>query len=176
MQKSCLLLRPAFFIVQTKKRVNLPQSIQYLSENRSVWGLSGAPRLYRLKSLSMGNPKILVVEDDPTIQESLAELLQLEGYSVVTANNGQEALDCLQSSDLPALIFLDLMMPVMTGWEFLEKKIFDSRLAEIPVVIVSAVNDTKIVDGSKQFIRKPIKIDSILEAAKKYCGATKEQV
>ena len=64
-------------------------------------------------------PKVLIVEDDESIREMMRHVLEIEGYSVSIANNGKEALDSLnQDSDLPSIILLDLMMPVLDGWQF----------------------------------------------------------
>src|SRR2546423_10696788 len=82
---------------------------------------------------------LLVVDDDPGIRESLAELLHDEGYVVLTAINGQDALARLRTSgDRPCVILLDLMMPVMSGSEFYTEMRNDPALADIPVVIISA--------------------------------------
>src|SRR3712207_6404701 len=87
---------------------------------------------------------LLVVEDDQDIRETLQQALELEGYQVSTAGNGKEALDILHLADPPSrphLILLDLMMPIMDGWEFLEKARSTNLLSGIPVVIVSAAGE-----------------------------------
>jgi CheY-like chemotaxis protein len=99
---------------------------------------------------------VLLVEDDLEISESLAELLRLQGFEVDTAHNGQEALDKLASGELPNLILLDLMMPVMNGWEFREKQLSDAQLAAIPVVVVSAVASQANGLGCAAVLQKPI--------------------
>src|SRR6476646_3849700 len=82
---------------------------------------------------------LLVVDDDPIIRESLADLLHDEGYVVMTAVNGKDALARLRASDSPAcVILLDLVMPLMSGPEFYEEMRKDTALADIPVVVISA--------------------------------------
>lgn len=115
---------------------------------------------------------ILVVEDDPDITESLCDVLHSEGYEVATASNGREGLDRLREMGRPSLILLDLMMPVMSGSEFLAALRQDDALASIPVVIVSAwTNESAQVRAQSQgFVKKPISIDALLEATHRLCG------
>ena len=79
---------------------------------------------------------ILLVDDDADCREMLADLLSNEGYMVVSAANGRQALDYLSGSTA-ALIILDLMMPVMSGWEFLAQQKRDDRVRSVPVVVVT---------------------------------------
>ena len=120
----------------------------------------------------MSCKSILIVEDDADIRESLHDVLEVEGYEVFAVANGQEALDRLKILPTPCLVLLDLMMPVMNGWEFLEAKQGDLKIAPIPVVIVSAVIDqakakSKAAAG---FIKKPIELNTLLEVVRQYCG------
>src|ERR1700679_2088809 len=88
---------------------------------------------------------ILIVEDDQGIRETLVEILDSEGYIVLSASNGLEALQVLRSTAVkPDLILLDLMMPVMDGLSFKAQSSQDPSLAKIPVVIMSA--DQKIIE------------------------------
>ena len=83
-------------------------------------------------------PTILVVEDDLELRQVVCDILQQAGYVTVTAGNGREALDQLISGGLtPALILLDLRMPIMDGWEFARVARCYTRLATIPIVVVS---------------------------------------
>ncbi|HWX35745.1 MAG TPA: response regulator, partial [Steroidobacteraceae bacterium] len=89
------------------------------------------------------NAKILVVEDERGQREALAEVLSRLGYEVQCAANGSEALELMRHSEsLPGLILLDLMMPVMDGWEFRAQQRKDRALADVPVVVLSALGDT----------------------------------
>ncbi len=99
---------------------------------------------------------VLLVEDDVEICESLAELLRRKGFAVETAQNGREALEKLAHGELPSLIVLDLMMPVMNGWEFRERQLSDATLASIPVVVVSATAAQANGLGCAAVLQKPI--------------------
>ena len=114
---------------------------------------------------------ILVVEDDPDIAESLCDVLRSEGYEVVTASNGKEGLDRLGEMGRPCLILLDLMMPVMSGSEFLAALRRNDAHAATPVVIVSAwaKEGAQVRALSQGFVDKPISIDALLEATHKFC-------
>ncbi len=117
----------------------------------------------------MPDPTILVVEDDVDIRECYQSLLEREGYRVTTAQNGQEALDVL-SREHPALILLDLMMPVMSGPEFLEAMREDESSTDIPVVIVSAYGElADATAGVAGFLRKPVELAALLGAVRRFC-------
>jgi CheY-like chemotaxis protein len=81
---------------------------------------------------------MLVVDDDEDIRLSLAEVLEESGWEVTLAANGREALARLRTQAAPSLILLDMMMPVMDGWELMEELQLDERLARIPIVVFSA--------------------------------------
>jgi CheY-like chemotaxis protein len=119
-----------------------------------------------------GCRSILLVEDEPEIRSSLKEALEWEGYQVVSASNGREALDCLPNLVRPCLILLDLMMPVMNGWEFAKALEANDTLAAIPIVVVTAFADEaqrqKI--GTREVVRKPVDLDLLLRLVKRYCG------
>ncbi len=88
--------------------------------------------------------RVLLVEDDEDIRGSIASILEDEGFAVVGAVDGDDALRYLrQTAELPRLILLDLMMPVMDGWAFRAAQLADERLAKIPVVILSAATDVR---------------------------------
>jgi CheY-like chemotaxis protein len=124
--------------------------------------------------MSKGSRRVvLVVEDDVDIRETLAEILDDEGYQVVTAGDGDEALCKLRdpSQPRPQVILLDLMMPVMSGAQFYAEKQKDPELARIPVVILSAVRRMEAkapVDFRGEALTKPTEIPSILEAIEKH--------
>jgi CheY-like chemotaxis protein len=116
---------------------------------------------------------VLIVEDDFDIREVLTEVLKDEGYSVMGAANGREALDLLASAEsLPSLILLDLMMPVMSGWQFVAEQRQIPAYAAIPVVVVSADGNLQQKAGTlgaSGFLRKPIEIESLLGVVARYC-------
>jgi CheY-like chemotaxis protein len=114
---------------------------------------------------------ILIVEDDPEIRETLKEIIELEGYSALTASDGQKALDLLRGmATRPCLVLLDLMMPVMNGWELLEHRERDLSLASIPVVVISAAGDRAQKASATAHIKKPVDIDVLLKTVHQFCG------
>jgi two-component system, chemotaxis family, chemotaxis protein CheY len=122
---------------------------------------------------------ILVVDDDPAIREVLEEALSIAGYSVETAANGSEAFERLDEEDLPRLILLDLMMPVMNGWRFCERQSADPRLSGIPVVIVSAdrrATQAASILGAADCLTKPVGLDELLEVVARHVGRAGESL
>ena len=121
----------------------------------------------------MNGKKILVVEDDESIRESTKDLLELEGYTVECARNGEEGIQALRRGGvLPDLILLDLMMPVKDGFQFRLEQVEDPTLRHIPVVILTAdghVEEKKQRMGATAYIKKPADIDAIIEVVKKCC-------
>ena len=103
---------------------------------------------------------VLVVEDNNDLREMVAEALEMDGYRVSTAPNGRIALEQVHVSR-PHLIVLDLMMPVMTGWQLLEALREVPELASVPVVIVSALEDA-LPEGAVAFVRKPFRVETLL--------------
>jgi CheY-like chemotaxis protein len=114
---------------------------------------------------------ILIVEDDVDIAEHVSEFLTEEGHTVVVAQNGQEALRLLETSERPCVIILDLMMPIMDGWAVLDELNRDATHATIPVVITSAVLDVKVKQHAKAALRKPYDTDDLLGLVERFCGA-----
>ena len=107
---------------------------------------------------------MLVVEDDGAIRGSLHEILAGEGIPMRSTANGQEALDLIAAQGRPALILLDLMMPVMDGATFLEHQRADPALAEIPVVIMTASQRGELAHlRAAALLRKPFTIHQLLE-------------
>lgn len=119
------------------------------------------------------NRSLLVVEDDDDIRNSLVEALGEGGWLAFGAANGREALQTLRAGLAPAVILLDLRMPVMDGFTFRVTQLADPTVADIPVVIMSA--DSEIAEkakqlGVEQFLPKPINLDDIFGVATLYCG------
>jgi CheY-like chemotaxis protein len=121
--------------------------------------------------------KILVVEDNDDIRDAISEALELEGFSVETARNGKEGLAKLRKSTAPTLVLLDLMMPVMNGWEFLDAQKKDSSLSAHRVVTISAVDPSISIEDPTPLdtdgaIRKPLSLESIWLEVRKHCIPT----
>jgi CheY-like chemotaxis protein len=115
--------------------------------------------------------QILVVDDDQAIRETLSEVLEDEGYSVASAENGQDAMRYLRQRSPPSLILLDLMMPVMNGWQFRDEQLRDPSLSNIPVVVISADPSVRQRTASiavDHCIRKPIDLEELLALVERY--------
>lgn len=120
------------------------------------------------------NADVLIIEDDFDIRQALAELLEGEGYRVAVAEHGAAALKLLREArSPPSLILLDLMMPVMNGWQFVAESAGDPALAAIPVYIISADEDLarKASElGVLGWFRKPVELDAFLDTVAFRCG------
>ncbi|HVY61895.1 MAG TPA: response regulator, partial [Planctomycetota bacterium] len=113
--------------------------------------------------------RVLVVEDDVDIQEALAQILENEGYKVTSADNGLNAMSYLRTSERPCLILLDLMMPIMDGWQFRAEQRKDPKLAGIPIVVLSAhgsVPQHAAALEAAMYLKKPIDLDLLLDTVK----------
>jgi CheY-like chemotaxis protein len=117
-----------------------------------------------------GGKRILVVEDDAATREALAMILGAEGFTVVGAANGQEALGLLRDVPRPDLILLDLMMPIMDGWQFRREQTLDPSLSAIPVVILSADGNVQQKAASLRaadYLQKPVDVENLLQVINK---------
>ena len=118
---------------------------------------------------------VLVVDDDAGIRDALADLLGDEGYTVVTAANGADALQVLraQPSPRPCVILLDLMMPVMDGQQFYAEQQRDPALASIPTVVVSADMNVKqkAAAFAGKYLSKPVQVEAVLSTIERHCAA-----
>ena len=110
---------------------------------------------------------ILIIEDDREISDTIRDILIDEGYRVEIASNGQAALDHLGGTlPLPDVMLLDIMMPIMNGYDFRTIQLADPRLRDIPIIALSA--DGRIQEKSERlkvehFVRKPVELDVLLE-------------
>lgn len=116
---------------------------------------------------------VLIVEDDSSIRDLLNQALMIEGYEVNPVKHGKEALDFLANNKQPCVILLDLMMPVMDGFEFLRriKSDLSKQTAHIPIVIASASGSAgeEAHRYNLPIIRKPLDLSRVLEIVEKYC-------
>jgi two-component system chemotaxis response regulator CheY len=126
---------------------------------------------------------ILVVEDNQDIRDTLEDVLKTEGYRVYSVKNGHEAMAALKRIPGPSLILLDMMMPGMDGWAFLEAQKNDYVLAKLPVVVVSALSAAKALTtagfGAEEgkgpiqavgYLRKPVAFDALMDVVEQHCG------
>jgi CheY-like chemotaxis protein len=116
---------------------------------------------------------VLVVDDDAAVRVALAEFFSIEGYRVLVAENGREALDLLEGGLRPCAVLLDLMMPVMDGWDFRAEQIRRPDLKDVPVVVITAAgfsrDSIRIQFGNLPFLAKPPDPDELLRAVKGAC-------
>ena len=113
---------------------------------------------------------VLVVEDDEAIREAVVEVLRDDGYRVNTAKNGADAIEVLDRAPPPCVVLVDLMMPVMTGWELVTRMRSREALASVPVVVTSAASD-RSPPGVDRVLQKPISLNALLSAVNEFCGA-----
>ncbi|HEY2903689.1 MAG TPA: response regulator [Polyangia bacterium] len=117
-------------------------------------------------------PEILVVDDDPHVREALADFLIDEGFRVRDAENGADALEQLAAHrEQPSLVILDLAMPVMDGYLFLQQLQADQTAASVPVVILSASIDQGGLPDYIVQLRKPIESQALVKTIRGILGA-----
>ena len=115
-------------------------------------------------------PKILIIDDDVTITDLLKTLMKMDGHTPTTLNDSTKALEIAGALD-PDLISLDLMMPGLTGFELCELLHQDPKFARIPIVIVSARDDSESKEralkaGAREYITKPFGADELMQKIK----------
>jgi len=110
--------------------------------------------------------RILLVEDDQLSREALACILEVEGYAVETAQDGKTALGLLHSPPRPSAVLLDLGLPVITGFEFLERQKSDLEIADIPVVVITAMFEPS-VPKADAVLQKPIDLPELMSLLSK---------
>jgi CheY-like chemotaxis protein len=115
---------------------------------------------------------VLVVEDDASLLDSIAEVLEMEGYEVESSLDGKEALELLQQGTVPCLIILDLIMPVMDGWGFRREQRSDPALSGIPVLVISggwALASQSDILEADDYLVKPFTIEALLVTVERLC-------
>ena len=113
--------------------------------------------------------RVLIVEDDATLAAGLRETLEERGYEVETAGDGREALDRLAQGEPPAMILLDLMMPRMDGFQFLEEWRSVPDRPRVPIVLLSGVGVIPDAPGVADFLRKPVSSARLVACVERYC-------
>ena len=113
---------------------------------------------------------VLVVEDDALIRESIKDAVEMEGFNVQTADHGGKALELLNGGFRPSLILLDLMMPVMNGWQLLNVLHLDKNFSDIPVIVLTAASGD-VLGGlqAKGLIRKPFQLSQLVDSINQFC-------
>jgi CheY-like chemotaxis protein len=114
---------------------------------------------------------ILVVDDDHDLRESLREILEEEGFETIGASDGREAIELLRAGGQPRprVILLDIMMPVMTGLDVIDRIRHDRTLAKTPVVLMTAFRTLVNANERARVLFKPFSIDGVLAAIRNAC-------
>lgn len=116
---------------------------------------------------------VLLVEDDLALQDSVCDLLESEGFDVVGANDGREALDLLRVGLRPSVIVLDITMPRMDGWDFRHVQMADLNLRDIPVIVTTSAGfrteNIRSQFGDVHFLPKPLDAGAFLATLTLYC-------
>jgi CheY-like chemotaxis protein len=123
----------------------------------------------------MAEKTVMIVEDDADIREALTALLVETGYSVACAGDGEDALRQLKAGARPAVVLLDLMMPVMTGAEFRQAQLADPELAGIPIVVLTAAGrfrERAAALGAAAAFPKPFEVHDLLATLARLSGET----
>jgi len=121
-----------------------------------------------------GSKKILVVEDDLVTQRMLSARLEITGYDVITASDGEEALNKARKEN-PDLLILDLMLPKMTGYEVCRMLKFDDKYKKIPIIILSSLDqqderEKAVKAGADTYVIKPFDLEQLLVKIKDFIG------
>ena len=121
-------------------------------------------------SQSLQHVSVLIIDDDPEARELLAALIEKAGYTVVSACNGQEALEVLHVIR-PELIFLDVIMPIMDGRQFRAEMRHHKELLEIPTVVMTGVDDEPLLDlAVVDTLRKPVRSKQLMALVEAHCS------
>lgn len=125
-----------------------------------------------INAMGYVHPTILLIDDHEDIRDGLEVVLRQEGYGVETAANGREALDRLRAGFRPCIIMMDLMMPIMTGYEFRKEQLTYPELKDIPLIVYSGV--TNMRDSAPQlqaaaYAEKPMEVDRIIALVRHHC-------
>ena len=114
----------------------------------------------------MNDDQVLIIDDDDDIRQTVADALELEHLVVHSARNGLEALEMIKAGLRPCLILLDMMMPVMDGWQFAQALAADAEVSRLRVCIFSAtgIRPSQAVPANVvAVLRKPVRLDTLLD-------------
>jgi CheY-like chemotaxis protein len=112
---------------------------------------------------------VLLVEDEDDLREMMRDALEMNGYCVVAAEEGQAALDAFDRVEHVCLVLLDLLMPGMNGWDFLAKMRARPDLARVPVVVHTSAPD-QAPEGVTSVLRKPLDLARLLSVVRQHCA------
>ena len=120
-------------------------------------------------------PKVLIVDDEPFNVDYLEQQLEDSNYQLISASNGSEALDKIEREQ-PDLVLLDLMMPVLDGFAVLAQIKADPVLRDIPVIMISAANDSRSVvkgikEGAEDYLTKPVDENLLIQKLREFLGS-----
>jgi CheY-like chemotaxis protein len=118
-------------------------------------------------------PPVLLVDDDVAVRRTIARFLTFEGFAVVEASNGQEALTYLRTGAGASVIVLDLRMPVMDGWTFRREQRLDPTLEKIPVVVLSGADADRFPElEADAAFEKPVRMAQVAGAVRRLSAET----
>lgn len=145
-----------------------------LLRSEQLRSLNGSGNFYLMGSGQLCR-SILVAEDNNDVRETIVDAIRMQGYEVHGVSNGKQALEMLDVLGAPTLVLLDLMMPVMNGWEFLNAQCKRAKLASHKIVTISAVDPTRGPVGSSPIgaagnLQKPISLDDLWDTVREFCG------
>ncbi len=113
---------------------------------------------------------VLIVDDEPEIRQTLAEVLDARGHRVLSAGDGQEALDLMRAHGAPSVIVLDLMMPVMDGYQFHHEQRRDPLFAGVPLVVITAGTSVRKEElSTAEVLWKPFELHALVSAVERHC-------
>ena len=138
-----------------------------------------APARHRAGMTRPKEGPVLVVDDDEPFRTEIVEALQRSGYSVVSAGDGREALEYLRGDNTPALVILDMMMPLMEGWTLFEAVKRDPRLASLPIVLLTCLGDGQEQIPAQDvtgYLKKPVRMTKLLSIAAEHCRGSRSNL
>ena len=147
-----------------RTELSLSAHAQQPEASREAGSREAGARVGEARAAAPG-PTVMIVDDDDAIREALEDVLSDEGYRIVGMSDGQQALDYLNAEGQPAAILVDLWMPVMDGWKFLDALLDDSRFSRIPLIVLTAARDQRARElRVSEVLTKPVQLQQVLSA------------